>query len=84
MSTQMNDDDLKQMAIRAKQASESSPWISLQEIVSVYGISLRTLRRMQTEGFLPPRTKRGRRYCYLKAEIETAVAMGRRSLRREP
>jgi predicted DNA-binding transcriptional regulator AlpA len=76
-------DELQQaeLARRAKQAAENSPWISLQEISQAYGISIRTLRRMQAEGLMPPRTKRGRFLMYKKSEINNVIAVGRRAMR---
>lgn len=74
-------DDHKAELLRAKQATEDSPWISLQQISKVHGISIRTLRRMQAEGLMPPRTKRSRYLVYRKSEVQNVVATGRRALR---
>jgi predicted DNA-binding transcriptional regulator AlpA len=78
----MDEFDLTELTVRAKRAAQNSPWISLQQISQAYGISIRTLRRMQAEGLMPPRTKRGRFLMYQKAEINNVVAVGRRALRR--
>lgn len=77
----MDEFDLTELAIRAKRADQNSPWISLQQVSHTYGISIRTLRRMQAEGLMPPRTKRGRFLMYQKAEINNVMAVGRRALR---
>ncbi|WFU23586.1 helix-turn-helix domain-containing protein [Bradyrhizobium sp. CB1717] len=78
----MNDFEQSDEVKRAKDAAQNSPWISITEIAQAYSISLRTLRRMQAEGLLPPRTKRGRYLLYRKADIGVALAIGRRALRR--
>lgn len=77
----MDEIDQSEELLRYKRRSENSPWISLQEISQTYGISIRTLRRMQAEGLLPLRTKRGRFLMYQKAEIENVILVGRRALR---
>jgi len=76
----MDEFDLTEL-VRAKRATENSPWISIEQISRVYAISIRTLRRMQAEGLMPPRTKRGRHFMYQKAEIENVIVVGRRVLR---
>jgi hypothetical protein len=68
--------------LRAKQAADNSPWISVEQIAQVYPISVRTIRRMEAEGLMPPRTKRGRFMLYRKLDIEQALVVGRRALRR--
>jgi hypothetical protein len=41
-------------------AAESYSYLSIKEASERYGVSIRTLRRMQAEGMMPPRHKRGR------------------------
>ena len=77
----MDEFDQAERGMRAKIAAENSPWISLQQISRVYGLSIRTLRRMQAEGLMPPRTKRGRFLMYRKTEIGNVLAVGRRAFR---
>jgi hypothetical protein len=79
--TTMDEFDQLAEALRAKHGLEKSPWISIKQISQVYGISIRTLRRMQAEGLMPPRTKRGRLLMYCKAEVEQTLLLGRRALR---
>lgn len=76
------DVDQAEETLRAKRAHQNSPWISLQQISRDYGVSIRTLRRMQAEGLMPPRTKRGRFLVYQKAQIGNVIVVGRRALRR--
>jgi predicted site-specific integrase-resolvase len=45
------------------------PLISIQEIAKQYGRSVRTLRRWEAKGLMPPRIKHGRRQMYQKTEI---------------
>lgn len=77
----MDELDLTAFAARAQRAAENSPWISIDQISQTYGVSIRTLRRMQAEGLMPPRTKRGRFLMYRKTEIENVLVVGRRALR---
>lgn len=60
--------DAELAAVRAR--VEASPCISIQEVAQQYGVSIRTLRRKQAAGSMPPRTKRSRQLMYLKADIE--------------
>jgi DNA-binding transcriptional MerR regulator len=78
----MDELDQSEEVLRAKRASQNSPWISIQQISQTYGISIRTLRRMEAEGLMPPRTKRGKYWMYSKAEIAQIIPIGRRNLRR--
>lgn len=43
--------------------------ISISDLAKELGVSVRTLRREQAAGRMPPRIKRGRRQMYLKADI---------------
>lgn len=78
----MDELDQSEEVLRAKRACQNSPWISLQQTSRLYGISIRTLRRMQAEGLLPTRTKRGKHWMYIKTEIAQVIPVGRRNLRR--
>jgi DNA-binding transcriptional MerR regulator len=78
----MDELDQSEWVLREKQASQNSPWISLQQISQTYGVSIRTLRRMQAEGLLPTRTRRGKYWMYIKTEIAQVIPIGRRNLRR--
>jgi hypothetical protein len=78
----MGDLDHDPDLLRAKRASENSPWISVEQITQLYPVSVRTVRRMEAEGLMPPRTKRGRFMLYRKLDIEQALVVGRRALRR--
>ncbi|WP_430648812.1 helix-turn-helix domain-containing protein [Bradyrhizobium vignae] len=78
----MDEFDLDPSVLRAKWASENSPWISVEQIAQTYPVSVRTIRRMEAEGLMPSRTKRGRFLVYRKSEVEKALLVGRRSLRR--
>lgn len=62
--------DFDAMVRAAKSASESFPLVSIKQVSVRYGLSVRTLRRMQAAGKMPAQRKHGRRKMYLKAEIE--------------
>lgn len=60
--------DAELFELRAR--AEAYPYISIQEIAGLYNISIRTLRREQAAGQMPPRIKRSRQLVYLKQDIE--------------
>jgi len=62
------------MIDRAIARFQEFPLISIQRVAKQYGISLRTLRRWQAGGLMPPRQKHGRRLKYRKAEIAELIA----------
>jgi predicted DNA-binding transcriptional regulator AlpA len=70
----MNIEELNTMLAQAKARSEELPLISIQQVTKQYDISLRTLRRWQAGGLMPPRTKHGRSLKYQKAEIAELMA----------
>ena len=51
-------------------AAESYPFLSIKKIAAKYNVSIRTLRRMDKAGKLPPRKRRGRLYEYPVDAIE--------------
>jgi hypothetical protein len=68
--------DVTQMAILSminarKHAVDSYPYLSIKEVSERYDVSIRTLRRMQAAGLMPPRHKRGRLLEYPTAAIDT-------------
>jgi len=56
--------------LRAKAAEDAATYISIYEIADQYGISLRTLRRMQAAGKMPSRIKRGEKKVYRRDAIK--------------
>jgi len=66
---------------RARTRAETFPLISIQQVSKQYGVALRTLRRWQARGLMPPRTKHGKWLKYNKAQIAQMMAarQGRRS-----
>jgi predicted site-specific integrase-resolvase len=64
---------------RARARAEAFPLISIQQVTKQYGISLRTLRRWQAGGLMPPRTKHGRWLKYQKVEIAELILVRRRA-----
>ena len=56
--------------LRAKAAEEAATFISIYEITDQYGISLRTLRRMQAAEKMPSRIKLGKKKMYRPDAIE--------------
>lgn len=58
----------------ARAQAEAFPLISIQQVAKQYGVSLRTLRRWQARGLMPPRTKHGKWLKYTKAEIAEVIA----------
>jgi predicted site-specific integrase-resolvase len=57
------------LAVR-RAAAESYPFISFKKIAAKYDVSIRTLRRMEKAGKLPPRKRRGRLFEYPVDAIE--------------
>lgn len=55
--------------LAALAAAEKAEFISIYEVVIEYDVSLRTLRRMQAAGKMPPRVNRKRRKVYRRADI---------------
>jgi len=49
--------------------SAEFPLISIQQMAKNYDVSLRTLRRWEQRGLMPPRIKHGRWLKYDKAQI---------------
>jgi predicted DNA-binding transcriptional regulator AlpA len=56
--------------LKAKAANEAAMFISIYEIAEKYKISLRTLRRLQATGKMPPRTRLGKKKMYWRDAIE--------------
>jgi MerR HTH family regulatory protein len=54
---------------RARAQAEAFPLISMQQVAKQYAVSLRTLRRWQAAGLMPPRTKHGKWLKYQKTAI---------------
>lgn len=63
----MEDDSL---LARFKATSENFHLVTIEWVSKTYGISIRTLRRMQAAGKMPPQHKHGRPKKYERAEIE--------------
>lgn len=55
------------------------PLVSIQEVSKQRSISVRTLRRWQAAGLMPPRTKHGHRMKYHNDEIALMMAQRLRS-----
>jgi hypothetical protein len=49
--------------------AENSPFLSIKQTSVRYGISVRTLRRLQAAGKMPPRIKQSRKLVYRKADL---------------
>ncbi|WP_080670162.1 MerR family transcriptional regulator [Bradyrhizobium ottawaense] len=60
------------------------PLISIQEVARMYHVSVRQLRRWESAGLMPPRTKHGHRLKYQKTEIATFMASRGKERRSEP
>ena len=58
----------------ARARSEEFPLISIQDVAKKYKKSLRTLRRWEAAGVMPPRVRHGRRLKYDKAAIAEMMA----------
>ncbi|MFY9839923.1 MAG: MerR family transcriptional regulator [Xanthobacteraceae bacterium] len=67
-------DEINEIAKKARAAAEAFPLISIQKVAKQYGVSLRTLRRWQAGGLMPPRTKHGRWLKYQKEAIAELMA----------
>lgn len=57
-----------------KANSESFHLVTIEWVSKTYNISIRTLRRMQAAGKMPPQHKHGRPKKYERAEIEALFA----------
>jgi predicted site-specific integrase-resolvase len=64
---------------RAISRSEEFPLISIQQVSKQHGVSVRSLRRWEAAGQMPPRTKHGHRMKYRKDEIALMMAQRLRS-----
>ncbi|TKT71417.1 helix-turn-helix domain-containing protein [Afipia massiliensis] len=49
--------------------AENSPLLSIKQTAVQYGLSVRTLRRLQAAGKMPPRVKQSRKLMYRKADL---------------
>lgn len=67
-----------------KLINASFPLISIQEIARTYGISVRQLRRWESSGEMPPRTKHGHRWKYQKIAVAELMASRGKERRSEP
>jgi DNA-binding transcriptional MerR regulator len=70
----LTSDKIAEIEKKARAAAEAFPLIAIQQVAKQYGISLRTLRRWQAGGLMPPRARHGRRPKYQKAEIAEVIA----------
>jgi DNA-binding transcriptional MerR regulator len=66
---------------RALARAEAFPLISIQQVAKQYAVSLRTLRRWQARGLMPPRKKHGKWLKYTKAGIAEMMAARQKTLR---
>lgn len=65
----MTDEATKKYLAEREQAHLSFPFITIHQVAEHYGVSLRTLRRLQAADKMPPRKKWGRHLVYLKTDI---------------
>jgi len=62
------------MLLDIQRVSEAFPLISIKEAAKLLGKSVRTVRRWEAAGKMPPRTKHGHRMKYHRDDIKAMVA----------
>jgi excisionase family DNA binding protein len=61
------------MVVEIRKASEAFPLISIKEAAKLLGRTVRTVRRWEAAGEMPPRTKHGHRMKYHRDDIKAMV-----------
>ncbi len=59
---------------KIRRAIEAFPFISIKETAKLLGKTVRTVRRWEAAGKMPPRTKCGHRMKYHRDDIKAMVA----------
>ena len=62
------------MVIEIRRVSDASPLISIKEAAKLLGKTVRTVRRWEAAGKMPPRTKHGRPMKYRRDDIMAMIA----------
>jgi excisionase family DNA binding protein len=62
------------MVVEMRRLSEAFPLISIKAAAKLLGRTVRTVRRWEAAGKMPPRTKDGRRMKYHRDDIMAMVA----------
>jgi DNA-binding transcriptional MerR regulator len=57
-----------------KAAAGAFPWIDITTAAHRLGVTVRTVRRWQAAGMMPPRIKQGRRWKYHREHIAAMIA----------
>jgi len=70
--------NIEERIAQLKARFEEFPLISIQQVAKQYGVSLRTLRRWEAAGQMPPRTPHGKWLKYQKADIARMMATRQR------
>lgn len=68
------DDVQRAFLTERRKISAEQVFISVRELAKMLGVSVRTVRRMQARGALPPRIKRGRSLAYHAADVKALIA----------
>lgn len=61
---------LRSKVDQAQSGGWVSQWMSIEELAARMGVSVRTIRRLHASDGGPQRTKRSRRFMYLRADVE--------------
>ena len=62
------------MVLEIRRVSEAFPLISIKEAAKLLGKTVRTVRRWEAAGKMPPRTKHGRPLKYHRDDIMALIA----------
>ena len=62
---------------KARASAARRDWVSIFEVAAGFGLSVRTLRRWQSNGMMPGRIRRGRQQVYRRADIVAWMAQRR-------
>ena len=64
------DDHFDARLAKAEADTKALGFVSIVELAAELGVSVRTIRRLQAAGRMPPRVKRGRRKVYRRADLD--------------
>lgn len=72
----ISDDDAEAMVEAARLRSQNSEWCRIEVAAAILGLSVRSIRRRQAAGEMPPRIRRSRRLEYRTNDIKNLLGRG--------
>jgi excisionase family DNA binding protein len=72
----ISDEDAQAMIEAARLRSQTSDWCTIEEAATLLGVSVRSIRRRQAAGEMPPRVRRSRRLEYRIDDIKNLLNRG--------